>query len=414
VTLGSRAQVAPVALSALAVLSALAASAPARAQDPPSPPPVFSDGDILGQPPPYFRIEAFNVRYTHFDQSGTGYQSRAATTGGPGSELKLVGPKRGPGSEWATIEQPQAEIIARQGDRITHRIWIPVDIVTAASADAIDAVSTASRMNEAGSIDWTITYKADDKTNVSVRNGIHYEENWVSWNAGFGFTRSFLEDNTTVEAGVTQVNDWFDKYTLAGAHDGHTARSTTTLTGGVTQLLSPTTIAHADYGFTYQRGQLSNGWNIVPLTNGSEALEIVPKTRVRHALMGKVAQFLPWNGAAHASYRFYADDWGIFGHTMELELYQRLSRISYVRFNYRFHRQSGADFFTTRAAPTFTVATADSDLAALDAHTFGVKGSLDLPVRFARTLHADLAVERYFRTNDLRVSVYSCGLGFLF
>jgi hypothetical protein len=135
---------------------------------------------------------------------------------------------------------------------------------------------------------------------------------------------------------------------------------------------------------------------------------------VRHALLGKIAQFLPWSGAVHLSYRFYADGWGILAHTMEVELYQRISRLSYLRFNYRFHNQSGADFFTTRARPDFTTATADSDLAPLDAHTLGVKGSLDLPVRFARTLHADLAVERYFRTNDLRVSVYSCGLGFLF
>jgi hypothetical protein len=182
----------------------------------------------------------------------------------------------------------------------------------------------------------------------------------------------------------------------------------------VTQLLSPTTIAHLDYGFTLQRGQLSNGWNIVPLTTGDIALEIMPKTRLRHAFVGKVAQFLPWNGAAHGFYRFYIDDWGIRAHTLELELYQRLSRATYLRLNYRFHRQTSADFFATRVAPTFTLATADSDLAAFDAHTVGVKGAVDIPVRFARNLHADLAVERYFRTNDLRVSVYSCGFGFLF
>jgi hypothetical protein len=372
------------------------------------------DLDVLDKPPPYFRIESFNVRYTHFDQDGTGYQSRAAPRGGPGAELRLTGPRFGPGSEWLTVEQPQAEVVAKQGDRITHRLWLPADIVTAASPDAIDVVSTASRTNEAGSVDWTVSYKASDKTSFSVRNGLHNEENWRSWNSGFGFTRSFAEDNTVIEGSLNQIIDWFDKYTLAGAHDGHTSRSTTTLSGGVTQLLSPTTIAHLDYGLTLQRGQLSNGWNIVWLTTGDFAFEILPSTRLRHALVGRLAQFLPWNGAAHAFYRFYADDWGIRAHTVELELYQRLSRVSYLRFNYRFHRQTGADFFQTRVAPGFTLATADSDLATLDAHTVGVKGSLDLPVRFARNMHVDLAVERYFRTNDLHVSVYSCGLGFLF
>ncbi len=381
----------------------------ARADDPP-----FSTTDILGAPPPYFRIEAFNLRYTHFDQSGLGYQSRAALRGGPGAELRLTGPRGGPGSEWATIEQPQAEIIAKQGDSITHRIWLPADVVTAASPDAIDAVSTASRTNEAASVDWTIQYKADKRTTLSVRNGVHNEENWCSWNSGFALTRSFAEDNTTLEASVNQVSDWFDKYLLDGTHAGHTSRSTTGASLGFTQLLSPTTIAHADYGFTYQRGQLSNGWNIVPLTNGLDALEIVPETRMRHAFVGRIAQYLPWQGALHGFYRFYVDDWGIRAHTVEVELYQRLSRISYIRLNYRIHDQTGADFWTTRAAPSFALATADSDLQGLTAQTVGVKGAVDIPVRFARNLHADVSVERYFRSNDLRVSVYSCGFGILF
>jgi hypothetical protein len=401
-------------LGALVVaLSLGVCAAPASADDPP-PPRVFTDTDILGKPPPYFRIESYMMRYTHFDQDGTGYQSRAATRGGPGAELRLTGPKGGPGSEWATIEQPQLEVVAKQGDRITHRLWIPVDIVTAASPDAIDAVSTASRGNEAASVDWTIGYKADAKTTLSVRNGLHNEENWRSWNTGFGITRSFAEDNTVLDASINQISDWFDKYLLHGEHDGHTSRSTTNASAGVTQLLSPTTIAHLDYGFTFQAGQLSNGWNIVPLTTGDVALEVLPKTRQRHAFVGKVAQFLPWNGAAHAFYRFYIDDWGVRAHTLEFELYQRLSRLSYLRLNYRFHRQTAVDFFTTRVAPTFTTATADSDLAAFDAHTVGVKGAIDIPVRFARNLHADIAVERYFRTNDLRMSIISCGFGFLF
>ncbi len=408
--------VAAILASALALGSVAAAAddPPPSAPSTPALAPTFTDTDILGKPAPYFRIEAFNVRYTHIDQDGTGYQSRAAPRGGPGAELRITGPKGGPGSEWLTVEQPQAEILAKQGDRITHRLWIPADIVTAASADAVDAVSTASRSNEAGSVDWTIKYKATEKTSFSVRNGLHEEENWRSWNTGFGFTHSMAEDNTVIEGGVNQVSDWFDKYTLSGGHDGHSSRSSTTVSGGVTQLLSPTTVAHIDYGITLQRGQLSNGWNIVPLTTGDVALEILPKTRLRQAFVGRIAQFLPWNGAAHLFYRFYVDDWGIVGNTAEVELYQRVSRLSYLRFNYRFHHQTSPPFFHTEESPNFTLATADSDLAAFFAHTVGVKGSIDVPVHFARSLHADVSVERYFRTNDLHASVYSCGLGFLF
>ena len=99
---------------------------------------------------------------------------------------------------------------------------------------------------------------------------------------------------------------------------------------------------------------------------------------------------------------------------MELELHQRLARLLSVRVDYRFHTQTGASFFTTRAEPSFKLATADSDLANLDAQTVGFKLTFDTPARFAKDVRFDLAAERYFRSNDLRVNVYSCGLGFLF
>ena len=314
-----------------------------------------------------------------------------------------------------SVEQPQVEVIAKQGDRITHRLWVPVDIVTAASPDAIDVVSTASRVNESGSVDWTMTYKATNETSLGVRNGLHNEENFRSWNPGMSVMRSLRRGQHRArgerERGRRLVRQV------------HRSRATTTATPRAAPPTATSAsrsssrrrpIAHLDYGITLQRGQLSNGWNTVPLTTGDVALEILPPSRVRQAFVGRLAQWLPWNGAAHAFYRFYVDDWGIRAHTLELELYQRISRISYLRASYRFHRQTSASFFVTRAEPGFTTATADSDLAAFDAHTFGVKGVVDIPVRFARNLHADVAVERYFRTNDLRVSVYSCGLGFLF
>jgi hypothetical protein len=386
---------------AKAPASAPSASPDAKPAVPTTPPPAFSDLDILGKPAPYLRIESVALRYTHYDQTGNGFQSRA-------------GPRFGPGAETLTVEQAQVEVVAKQGAKITHRIWLPVDIVTAASPDAIDVVSSASRSNEAGSIDWTVTYASSPETNLGMRAGLHNEENWRSWNLGFNVVRSFAENNTVLDASVNQIVDWFDRYTLKGDHDGHTARTSSSASLGLTQLLSPTTIAHVDYGLTYQRGQLSNGWNIVPLTTGDVALEVLPKTRVRHALVGRVAQWLPWNGALRGFYRFYADDWGIRAHTVEAELYQRISPLSYLRANYRFHRQTGADFYAERVAPTFGIATADSDLAPLDAHTIGLKGVVDIPTRAFKTLHADVAIERYFRTNDLRVNVISCGLGFLF
>jgi hypothetical protein len=385
-----------------ATLSARSAAADEAKPGAPAPSaPLFTDADILAKAPPMFRLESVAVRYTRFDQSGHGYQSRAAKPGRPGNEEMRV-------------EQPQLEVVIKQGAHFTHRIWVPVDVVTAASPDAVDLISTASRRNEAASVDWTATY-AKDHTTTSFRNSHHEEENFRSWTSGLSGTHAFAEDNTVVAAGFNVVLDWFDRYLLNGAHNGHNARSSLNFNAGLTQLLSPTTVAHVDYGYTLQEGYLSNGWNIVPTPQRALQLENLPVTRGRHAFVGRVAQYLPWSGALHGSYRFYIDTFGIAAHTLEVELHQRLSSFSRIRFNYRYHTQTGADFFRTSTplgAPI--LATADSDLAPLHAHTIGVKGTFDFPVPFARTLHADLAVERYFRSNDLRVSVFSCGLGLLF
>ncbi len=112
--------------------------------------------------PPAYQIESMRVRYTHFSQNGTGYQSAA-------------GPPGQPGSEQTTIEQPQAEVVARLGDRLTQRVWVPIDVVTAASPDhsrygkpidTVDAVSTSSRINVAGSLDTLSTYRWNATTDV--------------------------------------------------------------------------------------------------------------------------------------------------------------------------------------------------------------------------------------------------------
>jgi hypothetical protein len=364
-------------------------------------PPLFSDAEILGRPPPYFRLESVALGFAHFNQQGEGYQSRA-------------GPLLGRGSEALTVEQPQLEVVLRQGEHLTHRFWLPVDIVTAASPDAVDVVSAASRSNEAAALDWTATYSSDQKSQLYTRNGFHAEENYRSWNTGLGGAYSFAEDNTVLSASVNETIDWFDQYLTTGKHNGHTSRSATTFSLGVTQLLSPTTLVHLDYGITAQQGQLSNTWNSLPMTDGTRGEEILPSLRRRHAMVARIGQWLPWNGALKGSYRFYGDDWGMVAHTAEVELSQRLAPFSVLRLNYRLHHQTGVDFFTTLAAREANTRTADSDLAELWAQTIGVKSTFTFPVSFARALRVDVGFERYFRSNDLRVSVYSCALAFLF
>src|SRR4051794_37032842 len=154
--------------------------------------------------PPY-QIDSVRFRFTHYDQDGRGYQSRAGPPGEPGSERLIV-------------EQPQAEVVARLGDRIVERIWVPIDVVTAASPDhsrynkpidAPDAVTTSSRINVAGSLDTLTSYRYDAVTELYFRAAFHLEEPFESWGFGIGGARSFADDNTVISASLNQIVDWF-------------------------------------------------------------------------------------------------------------------------------------------------------------------------------------------------------------
>jgi hypothetical protein len=385
------------------LLVALLLALPARADTPPAgDEAVFARG-ILDDPDA-FRIESMRFRFSYFDQQGHGYQSQAqrATAAVPGSER-------------LSVKQYQGEIVARQG-KFTHTLWVPVDVVTGASPDALDAVTGSSRVNEAGTLDLSTTYHASEASEMSVRTAFHVEEPFRSWLLGVGGARSFADGNTTVAASLNQAFDWFDQFDLHGKRQGAVFRSSSNANLSLTQLLSPTTVGSLGYGVTLQMGELSNTWNAVPLSNGELGREKVPALRQRHAFSGRLAQALPWRAALKALYRYYLDDWGLRAHTVEGQLSQRLVRWAHLRGTYRRDFQTGARFFSL-AAPIESWAwrTADSDLAPFAAATYGLMLALDLDfVPEVQALHLDLGVESYIRSNDLRAMVYTCSLGLSF
>jgi hypothetical protein len=395
---------------ALAVSVVLGVARRALAEGPPPSvpePAAIVDDEVLAPRSSAFHVESVTTRVSAFNQFGTGYQSKS-------------GPILGPGSERLTVFEPEAEIIATQGDRITHRIWLPADVITEASVSSIpkvpDVVSGASRETGSGAIQWSTTLQVNRTSSLTSTTGVHLEPPFRSWNGGISGAHSFADQNTLVSGGIIGILDWFDRFDVQGIHSGRAERSTTMGSAGLTQVLSPSTVANVNYGLTLQQGTLGNTWNAVPLTNDTRGNELLPAERVRHALVGRLAQFLPWNGALRLYYRFYADDWGIVAHSAEGELLQRLTPTFYVGALYRFHTQTSPPFFTTLASPDASLRTADSDLAALQSHTVGGKvvGDVPMPSGIVRTLHYEVEYDRYWRTNDLRIDIVTCSVGLHF
>ncbi len=376
-------------------------------------PDVFSDEVILDAQPAAratastFSLKSFRARMAYLAQHGNGYQSQA-------------GPLTGPGSERVIIVEPQIEAVITQGERMVHRVWVPLDVVSAASPDAIDqhrvdVMSQASRITNAGTFDWTGTYKLDRQTEVSTRGAFHLESNYRSWTGGIGFARSLADDNATLSASVNEVADWFDIYSIDGHRQGHSSRSALNVNVGLTQLLSPTTVAYMGYGGTVQTGTLGNTWNSVPFGSSTRVSEIIPDERVRNAFVGRIAQYLPWHAAVKGYARLYFDDWGALAGTGEVTLDQRIVGSLVVSGTYRLHEQRGVAFFTTNALDSPRLyRTADSDLQTFAAQTVGTRLSFDVPGPHAPDVHVDFGYDHYFRTNSLTIDTYLCGAGLVF
>jgi hypothetical protein len=358
------------------------------------------DETILGRDPGW-RIEEVRARASWFEQRGRGFQSQD-------------GPIAGPGDESMWIFQPIVSMRIRQNDHVVHDVTVPVDIVSAASPDAVDSVSSASRVNEAGGVDVRTAIRTSDVTTVLTRVGFHIEEPLSAGFVGGGVVRSLADGNAGVSVTGNFMIDGFDGRNQRGEYLGKRARMTANANVAFSQILTPTTVADASYGVTFQAGTLEQGWNSVPVAGLGMAVagEKLPDTRLRHAIAGRLAQHVPWTRTTlRAGYRYYRDDFGLRAHTIDVQAYQWIGPRVYVHGTFRFHRQTGVSFFTTSLAaePTPTMdgpRTADSDLAPFDADDYG----LELVYLGAHTLVSGGYV-RYVRTNDLTIDVFSIEYG---
>jgi hypothetical protein len=349
-------------------------------------------------------IDGFELRTALFEQFGRGFQSRA---GDPGQ----------PGSERTTIWEPLFHLGVRDG-AWTHDASLIVDVVSAASPDALDAISTASAVNEAATLDVTSTVQTDAGDRWSVRYGGHVEEPFRSVFLGGGWAHDLAEKNATVSLTGLVIGDVFDDIDFDGRRHGTDTRATMTLNASASQILSPTTLVDASYGLTYQRGTLETTWNSVPLPGDMRGSEIFPGPRLRHALSARIAQHIPDTGSTlKASYRFYVDNYGLVAHTVEVLAYQYIVPWLYVRGSYRYYVQNGVDFYGEMFAFDAHPRTSDSDLAPFHAHEWGAKLVVlaeRSPIELLRRSTIDASFFRYVRSNDLDVSMFVLSFGMRF
>jgi hypothetical protein len=350
------------------------------------------------------RLERFETRIGAVQQDGYGLESRATPNA------------RGRGSSELLVFQPLFFARIRQSEDVTHDVYAGVDVVTSASADALDAVSSASRQNESFEIDGFSTLDLDDDHHLRLHWGGHLEEPLRSGTLGVAGAVDVAEDNATFTASLDAIYDTFDHLTFLGRNRGISNRITLSFNTSLTQVLSASTLASVSYGFTAQVGTLETTYNSVPLDNGDRIGDLFPDSRLRHAVAIRVVQALPtFCTFFEAAYRFYADDFGIVAHTPEIAMTHFVEDAFSFRLSYRFHTQKAPSFWTSVASrDERAFRTADSDLESFDAHELGgsVRWYYDLDGAVtAESSYVVLDYHHYVRTNDLYANLVSIGWG---
>ncbi len=229
------------------------------------------------------------------------------------------------------------------------------------------------------------------------------EKDYVSLGANGGLTWELFQRNSTLNIGGGGSFDFiepqggmptsFINYDDANArqHEGEGTKQVLDASLGLTQILSPTLIAQANYNAGWMFGYLNDPYKVVSVLDGSNLPtaylnEARPdyrfKQSVRVALKAAVGPH-----SLTTDYRYYWDDWQVTSHTIDEKVRVNVAEKWFVELHGRWYQQNAASFYTMslvdgQALPTY--ASADYRLGDLRTQTYGF--DLGLAIAPAQTI----------------------------
>jgi hypothetical protein len=325
--------------------------------------------DTSGYKPRRLSLSEVNLVSAYYTQDG----NHSAVTGGIGTE-QLNDISNTIDIKWIRYDK---------NDRL-HALTaeLGIDHYTSASSDQIDPaqVSSASHADTRiyPSINYAVTNIPKGRT-VGATVSISKEYDYQSLGFGAQYSKASADNNH--EFGL-RVQAFFDQWKIilpvelraSGRKDeGYTPRRTYSASLSWSQVISTRLQAVFLVDLVSQNGLLATDYQRVYFKNGLETFERLPSGRFKIPVGARLHYFAGDRFVLRASYRFYADNWGIAAHTAELEVPVKISPYFSVSPFYRYYTQTAADYFAPFEAhlPTEAFYTSDYDLSAMQSQFFG-------------------------------------------
>ena len=315
-----------------------------------------------------------------------------------------------------------------EGDRIHVRSWYAeaeAALTEEWSLDVVGVVDTWSGATPIGlpptESDWlsdpieevrragVVTFsKETNEYDFSFEFGLSHEPDYLSRSYAVRLAHQYAEKTLTLSAGLSYLDDTVDTNAKGGSGIGDQTKHTPEILLGVHRILNQKTTLALNLSYSRPSGYLSDPYKKFPYSvEGRPWMHYTeenrPDTRNVYVVFVEGTRYVEsLRSSLQGSYRFFADDSGLRGNTLEVQWFQRFGETLVVRPLLRYYNQSAADYYFTildkskinfGAPPTGLAPhySADYRISKMESLAYGLK----LTMFKGDNINLDLAYERY-------------------
>lgn len=307
-----------------------------------------------------------------------------------------------------------------------ERVRIPGVSAPVGSAEAVDAITTASRPISGNAYQDFMKVRNEmtvDAAGERVSAGYYRSEesDYTGQQLSGSWNRDMSGDLFNVAVGASYGWDAIRPVADDDTNtDGDTKKTVHWHVVG-TRVLAPTTQVRVGVEVNFVDGLQHNPYRNV-YAGGTNVPERHPDARQRRDAFLRLHQALPNKGGVRVGYRFYDDDWGIVSHEMSGRIDQYVSPSVRASYEYRFYTQGAADFQRDEYATTEGVdgyLTGDYRLGSLNSHLFGLAlhldgAAMDTASPVIGRMGLSVRWERYHNDNNYSANFLTTQLGYRF
>ncbi|MCX2741029.1 DUF3570 domain-containing protein [Pontibacter anaerobius] len=308
-----------------------------------------------------------------------------------------------------------------------------MDFYSSASTDKIDFnVSSASSSDMRAHINVGLSRRNSlSRVTKSITIGGSTEYDYQSVSLAGSWAKESRDGNREVSfAGQVFYDTWTLIYPQELRGNGPwvdtNKRQSFNLSATVSQVINKRLQVSLTADAVYQTGLLSTPFHRVYVQEQEEALvEQLPDSRLKFPVGLRANYYLSDLLTARMFYRFYVDDWGMVGNTLEVETPFKMGPFFSIYPFYRFHTQTAADYFAPykEHALSQEFYTSDYDLSDLSSHKVGIgvrysplfgvaKFGLPFTRNDTKLKSIELRASQYWRSDGLKAFLISTDLGF--